>query len=50
MNPRNIVKAVTEITRLGGYVLAAAKALMDDTPTANAVALIEAAMNNDRTR
>jgi uroporphyrinogen decarboxylase len=41
-------RLMTEMTRRGVYILAAAKALMDDTPTANAVALIEAARNNNR--
>lgn len=39
-------KLIKELGHGGGYVLAPAKPLMDDVPTANAVALIETMINN----
>ena len=45
---REVRGLMQEMSRHGGYVLAAAKPLQSDTPTANAVALVEAVMDNKR--
>jgi uroporphyrinogen decarboxylase len=45
---REVRRLMQEMTRRGGYVLAPAKPLQADTPTANAVALVEAVMDNKR--
>lgn len=45
---REVRRLMQDMTQRGGYVLAPAKPLQADTPTANAVALVEAVMDNKR--
>ncbi len=45
---REVRRLMQEMTRRGGYVIAPAKPLQADTPTANAVALVEAVIDNKR--